>query len=289
LTARLKSVLIEVKDISQETTIFEQDINFNPSRIEEINGRLDTIYTLQQKHRVGTLEELLGVQNQLSNSLQSLLNSDEQIEKLELKIGKSVAELEKMATILSTNRAKSITVVEEQVTHTLAKVGMSNAKIKIEKVSSKELNKDGKDQITLLFSANTGQPPAPVAKVASGGELSRLMLAIKSILAKHTALPTLIFDEIDTGISGETAVRVGNVIGELEANMQVICITHLPQIAAKGDAHYFVYKNEESERTTTGIKRLRPAERIFAIAEMLSGKDPGVSALQNAQDLLASK
>jgi len=289
LTARLKSVLIEVKDISQETTTFEQNINFNPSRIEEINCRLDTIYTLQQKHRVGTVEELLGVQNQLSNSLQSLLNSDEEIEKLELKIRKSVAELEKTATILSTNRAKSIVVVEEQVIHTLAKVGMPNAKIKIEKVSSKELNKDGKDQITLLFSANTGQPPAPVAKVASGGELSRLMLSIKSILAKHTALPTLIFDEIDTGISGETAVRVGNVIGELEANMQVICITHLPQIAAKGDAHYFVYKNEESERTTTGIKRLKPAERIVAIAEMLSGKDPGVSALQNARDLLASK
>ncbi|MFP5079938.1 DNA repair protein RecN [Pedobacter sp. JCM 36344] len=289
LTARLKSVLIEVKDISQETTTFEQNINFNPSRIEEINCRLDTIYTLQQKHRVGTVEELLGVQNQLSNSLQSLLNSDEEIEKLELKIRKSVAELEKTATILSTNRAKSIVVVEEQVIHTLAKVGMPNAKIKIEKVSSKELNKDGKDQITLLFSANTGQPLAPVAKVASGGELSRLMLSIKSILAKHTALPTLIFDEIDTGISGETAVRVGNVIGELEANMQVICITHLPQIAAKGDAHYFVYKNEESERTTTGIKRLKPAERIVAIAEMLSGKDPGVSALQNARDLLASK
>lgn len=125
--------------------------------------------------------------------------------------------------------------------------------------------------------------------MASGGELSRLMLSIKSILAKHTALPTLIFDEIDTGISGETALRVGNVIGELEENMQVICITHLPQIAAKGEAHYFVYKNEESERTTTGIKRLKVEERVMAIAEMLSGKDPGLSALENARDLLGPR
>ncbi len=163
---------------------------------------------------------------------------------------------------------------------------MPNARIKLAHTLQEDLNKDGKDQITLLFSANTGQAPAPVGKVASGGELSRLMLAIKSIMAKHTALPTLIFDEIDTGISGETALRVGTVIGELEQNMQVICITHLPQIAAKGHAHYFVYKNEETKRTTTGIKKLQPQERIHAIAEMLSGKDPGVSALKNAQELL---
>jgi len=194
-----------------------------------------------------------------------------------------------MAATLSANRTKAIKIVEGEVSQTLTKVGMPNAKIKIEKTASSDLNKDGKDNIALLFTANAGQPPAPVGKVASGGELSRLMLSIKSILAKNTALPTLIFDEIDTGISGETAVRVGNVIGELEQNMQVICITHLPQIAAKGDAHYFVYKNEESARSTTGIKRLKQEERVVAIAEMLSGKDPGASALENAKDLLASR
>ncbi|RZK26772.1 MAG: DNA repair protein RecN, partial [Flavobacterium sp.] len=246
LAERIRSALIEIKDIAQETAAFEQDIIFNPSRIEEINARLDTIYTLQQKHRVSTLTELLSVQDQLSNNLQSLLNSDEEIEKLTKGIEKMAIDLEKMASTLSSNRTKAINIVEAQVAQTLIKVGMPNAKIKIEKTSSPELNKDGKDIISLLFSANTGQPPAPVGKVASGGELSRLMLAIKSILAKHTALPTLIFDEIDTGISGETALRVGAVIGELEENMQVICITHLPQIAAKGEAHYFVYKNEES-------------------------------------------
>jgi len=289
LAERLKSVLIEIKDIAQETAVFEQDIIFNPSRIEEINTRLDTIYTLQQKHRVSTLTELLEVQDQLSNNLQSLLNSDEEIDKLTKSIEKLAADLEKMAATLSSNRGKAINLVEAQVAQILVKVGMPNAKIKIEKNSSPDLNKDGKDTIALLFSANAGQPPAPVGKVASGGELSRLMLSIKSILAKHTALPTLIFDEIDTGISGETALRVGNVIGELEENMQVICITHLPQIAAKGEAHYFVYKNEESERTTTGIKRLKVEERVMAIAEMLSGKDPGLSALENARDLLGAR
>lgn len=289
LAERIRSALIEIKDIAQETAAFEQDIIFNPSRIEEINARLDTIYTLQQKHRVSTLTELLSVQDQLSNNLQSLLNSDEEIEKLTKGIEKMAIDLEKMASTLSSNRTKAINIVEAQVAQTLIKVGMPNAKIKIEKTSSPELNKDGKDIISLLFSANTGQPPAPVGKVASGGELSRLMLAIKSILAKHTALPTLIFDEIDTGISGETALRVGAVIGELEENMQVICITHLPQIAAKGEAHYFVYKNEESERTTTGIKRLKQEERVMAIAEMLSGKDPGLSALDNARELLAAR
>jgi DNA repair protein RecN (Recombination protein N) len=287
LAERLKSALIEIKDIAQETAAYEQDVIFNPAKIDELNTRLDTIYTLQQKHKVTTLAELLAIQDQLSDNLQSLLNSDEEIAELEKNNLKALQELEKLAFQLSTNRTKAIGSVETQVSHTLAKVGMPNAKIKIDKTTSNELNKDGKDIISLLFSANTGQPPAPVGKIASGGELSRLMLSIKSILAKHAALPTLIFDEIDTGISGETAVRVGNVIGDLEANMQVICITHLPQIAAKGEAHYFVYKNEETERTTTGIKRLVPEERILAIAEMLSGKDPGPSAMENARDLLA--
>ena len=149
-----------------------------------------------------------------------------------------------------------------------------------------ELNKNGLDEIQLLFSANAGQAAAPVNKVASGGELSRLMLAIKSLLAKHTSLPTLIFDEIDTGISGETALKVGEVIADLGNNMQILSITHLPQIAAKGNSHYFVYKNEENDKTTTGIRKLNSEERVSAIAEMLSGKNPGASALQNAKELL---
>ncbi|MBB6500602.1 DNA repair protein RecN [Pedobacter cryoconitis] len=289
MNERLRSALIEIKDIAEETIVLEENIVFSPARIDEINTRLDTLYSLQQKHRVTSVDELLAIQAELSDNLNTLLNSDEEIERLISAINKLKIELEKIADTLSKNRTKSISVAQKQVGEILVRVGMPNAKIKIEQTVVENLNKDGKDMISLLFSANAGQAPAPVGKVASGGELSRLMLAIKSIISKHTSLPTLIFDEIDTGISGETALRVGDVIGELEQNMQVICITHLPQIAAKGEAHYFVYKKEESERTTTGIRRLDHQERILAIAEMLSGKNPGESALKNAQDLLSFK
>jgi DNA repair protein RecN (Recombination protein N) len=286
LNERLRSSLIELKDIAQEAASLNETVIFNPSKIEEIGTRLDVIYSLQQKHKVSTIEELLAVQEQLSANLTQLLSGDEEIHQLEKELTTVFSGLEQKAESLSVNRGKSIQITEGLVTEVLVKLGMPHAKIRIEQTRLPELNKDGRDGIALLFSANSGQPPAPVGKIASGGELSRLMLAIKSIMARHTSLPTLIFDEIDTGISGETAVRVGNVIGELEENMQVICITHLPQIAAKGDAHYFVYKNEATERTTTGIKKLIPAERVKAIAEMLSGKDPGASALKNAEELL---
>lgn len=289
LNERLRSALIELKDIAAETSGLEEHIVFNPSRIEEVNARLDLIYSLQQKHRVSNIEELLVIQNQLSDNLANLLSGDEEIERIIKALDLMHNELEQMAEKLSANRSKAIQTTETNVGKVLQQVGMPNAKIKIEQTPATELNKDGKDSISLLFSANSGQPPAPVGKIASGGELSRLMLAIKSIMARHTSLPTLIFDEIDTGISGETALRVGDVIGELEKNMQVICITHLPQIAAKGNAHYFVYKNEQGERTTTGIRRLDNAARVAAIAEMLSGKKPGVSAMENAKDLLGYK
>ncbi|TKC02846.1 DNA repair protein RecN [Pedobacter frigoris] len=286
LAERMRSVSIELKDIAQETVALEEGIVFNPARIEEITARLDLIYSLQQKHRVNNIQELLSIQDQLSNNLNDLLNSDEEIEKLSKEISQIKGVLDEQANLLSKNRSKAIVLTEKQVGEILVQAGMPNARIKIEQTLLPDLNKDGKDQIALLFSANSGQAPAPVGKVASGGELSRLMLAIKSIMAKHTSLATLIFDEIDTGISGETAVRVGEVIGNLEKNMQVICITHLPQIAAKGDSHYFVYKNEQTNRTTTGIRKLKSDERIGAIAEMLSGKDPGASAMKNAQELL---
>lgn len=289
LNERLRSALIELKDIAAETAGLEEDIVFNPSRLEEVNIRLDLVYGLQQKHRVSTIEALLNIQDQLSDNLANLLNGDEEIERLKKALELMLTELEDMALKLTNNRSKAILTAEISIGKILQQVGMPNAKIKIEQTQAAELNKDGKDLISLLFSANSGQPPAPVGKVASGGELSRLMLAIKSILARHTSLPTLIFDEIDTGISGETALRVGDVIGDLERNMQVICITHLPQIAAKGDAHYFVYKNEQSERTTTGIRKLDNSDRVKAIAEMLSGNAPGASAMENAKELLGYK
>lgn len=286
LNERLRSALIELKDIAAETLNLEESTVFNPSRIEEINNRLDVIYTLEQKHKVNSIEELMGIHQKLSDNLNNLLSSDEEIDRLNQEIAQLKEQLEQMAATLSADRGQSIIATENQVAAVLQLVGMPNAKIKIVKTPLEELNKDGKDNVVLLFSANSGQPPAPVGKVASGGELSRLMLALKSIMAKHTALPTLIFDEIDTGISGETALRVGDVIGDLEKNMQVMCITHLPQIAAKGEAHYFVYKNEKGVRPTTGIRRLAPEERIHVIAEMLSGKDPGLPAIANAKELL---
>jgi DNA repair protein RecN (Recombination protein N) len=289
LNERLKSTLIELKDVSEELMAHEEQVVFSPARVDEINTRLDLIYALQQKHRVKTVEELIEIQENLSNNLSKLLSGDEEIGKLQKELEALKAELEKKADKLSQNRSKSIKSSEKQIDEILMQVGMPNAKIHLEQTTLAELGKDGKDQISLLFSANAGQAPAPVGKIASGGELSRLMLAIKSIMAKHTALPTLIFDEIDTGISGETALRVGDVIGHLEKNMQVLCITHLPQIASKGQAHYFVYKHESKDKTTTGIRRLSAPERVDAIAEMLSGKNPGSSALENAKDLLGYK
>ena len=287
LYERLRSSIIEIKDITDEVSTIEENTIHSADRLEIVNQRLDLFYTLQQKHRLANNTELLAFQNQLEENLNKLLSSDEHIEKLQKEIDQLKIELHKQADQLSANRKKAIKVVEEQTGITLKRVGMLNAKLVLDQKVLSELNKDGLDEINLLFTANAGQSPAPVNKVASGGELSRLMLAIKALLAKHTSLPTIIFDEIDTGISGETALKVGEVISDLGQNMQVISITHLPQIAAKGTSHYFVHKNEDRGKTTTGIRKLKQEERIGVIAEMLSGKNPGSSAIENARELLA--
>jgi DNA repair protein RecN (Recombination protein N) len=287
LYERLRSSIIEIKDITDEVSTIEGNTIHSADRLEIVNQRLDLFYTLQQKHRLANNTELLAFQNQLEENLNKLLSSDEHIEKLQKEIDQLKIELHKQADQLSVNRKKAIKVVEEQTSITLKQVGMLNAKLVLDQKPLTDLNKDGLDEINLLFTANAGQAPAPVNKVASGGELSRLMLAIKALLAKHTSLPTIIFDEIDTGISGETALKVGEVIADLGQNMQVISITHLPQIAAKGISHYFVHKNEDHGKTTTGIRKLKQEERIGVIAEMLSGKNPGSSAMENARELLA--
>jgi len=287
LYERLRSSIIEIKDITDEVSGIEENTVHSADRLELVNRRLDLFYSLQQKHRVANNTELLALQKQLEENLNKLLSSDEHIEQLQKEIDQLNKDLRKQADQLSANRMKAIKVVEEQTSITLKKVGMLNAKLVLDQKALNELNKDGLDEINLLFTANAGQAPAPVNKVASGGELSRLMLAIKALLAKHTSLPTIIFDEIDTGISGETALKVGEVIADLGQNMQVISITHLPQIAAKGISHYFVHKNEDQGKTTTGIRKLKQEERIGVIAEMLSGKNPGSSAMENARELLA--
>ncbi len=309
LHERLKSTIIELKDVADEIENLEQRTHTDEAKAIEINDRLSLIYNLQKKHRVNTNAELLQLQSDLSDKIQQAIFGDEAIEKLQQQIAADKKELEQLAGQLSANRAKIIPTIETQVLQSLAEMGMSSAGLKIEQEVRKSgslevgkqdhltdlrtyglpdsfLTKNGIDQVTFLFSANKGHALAEMSKVASGGELSRLMLSIKSLVAKNTALPTIIFDEIDTGVSGEVANKVGQIMEQLAGNLQVITITHLPQIASKGQSHYFVYKDDEGATTYTRIKQLNPQERVLEIAKMLSGDKPGESALQNAKDLL---
>ena len=288
---RLQSSLIEIKDIASETVYLEQQTGINEKRTAEINERLNLLYTLQKKHRVNTVLELLDLQENLSQKLNTILSADEDINRLRAESEKLKAELLLIAADLSKNRKNVIPELEKQIMRILHEVGMPQAVIKINQVtlSGDQLRLNGQDQIQYLFSANKGQPPMPMNKVASGGELSRLMLSIKSLIARKTSLPTIIFDEIDTGISGEVALKVGNIMETLGENMQVIAITHLPQIASKGKSHYWVYKDEQPQRTLSNIKILNHEERTLEIAKMLSGENPGEFALQNARELLNTR
>ncbi|WP_179416032.1 DNA repair protein RecN [Mucilaginibacter sp. E4BP6] len=288
LHQRLNSTIIELKDIAAEIDTLEQRTHTNEARAEEINTRLSLIYNLQKKHRVNTTADLLAIQNDLSDKIQQAVFGDEAIEKLNTQLTADKKELEQLATKLSANRGKVIPQIEKQVLENLAEMGMANSALKIDLSNTIELTKDGADNVRFLFSANKGHALAEMSKVASGGELSRLMLSIKSLVAQNTALPTIIFDEIDTGVSGEVANKVGQIMEKLADNLQVITITHLPQIASKGQSHYFVYKDDEGAATNTRIKQMNEQERVLEIAKMLSGDKPGESALQNARELLAS-
>jgi DNA repair protein RecN (Recombination protein N) len=295
LHQRLNSTVIELKDIAAEIETIEQRTHTNEARAEEVNTRLSLIYVLQKKHRVNTNAELLQLQDELSDKIQQAVFGDEAIEKLKLQLETDKKELEKLAGQLSANRKKVIPTIEKQVLQTLGEMGMNNSNLKIELSTPVGHNSplgglgaDGLDVVRFLFTANKGHALSEMSKVASGGELSRLMLSIKSLIAQNTALPTIIFDEIDTGVSGEVANQVGQIMEKLASNLQVITITHLPQIASKGRSHYFVYKDDEAATTYTRIKQLNKEERILEIAKMLSGDKPGESALQNARELLAT-
>lgn len=288
ISERLNSTLIEIKDLISEIEDFEQRSQINESRLEEVNERLDLLYSLQKKHRVNSDTELITVRDQFSIKISSILFADEDIEKLKTESDKLYQEMTDLADQISKRRTDSIPNVETQVMQTLSEIGMPNAVLQIlnERIPEGKFDSNGNNQIRFLFSANKGQSPLPMNKVASGGELSRLMLAIKSLVAIHTSLPTIIFDEIDTGISGEVALRVGNIMEKLSKSMQVIAITHLPQIASKGNTHFCVYKDEESDITNTNIRELDKEERVMELAKMLSGNNPGESAIQNARELL---
>ncbi|MCJ0742519.1 DNA repair protein RecN [Pedobacter montanisoli] len=288
LSERLRSINIDLKDISFELAKIEENTLHNAELLQATQDRLNLIYTLQQKHKVSSVDELIDIQQQLETGLSESASYHEKIDVLKKTISKQQSDLFELAKKISDNRKKATVKVQEHITGVLHSLGMPNAKLLVDLKEEDQLRKDGINQIGFLFSANLGQAPAPVQKIASGGELSRLMLAIKSLLAKNTSLATLIFDEIDTGISGETALKVGLVMEKLSENMQIISITHLPQIAAKGKNHYFVYKSEQDQKTSTGIKKLDDSERVLAIAEMLSGKNPNEFALQNAKALLTT-
>lgn len=286
LAQRVTSSYIELKDVLSEIENLEQDIVFNPNRLEEIETRLNLIYRLQQKHRVKTVEELLQIQDELGAKILSISTLDEQIIRAKAELVKMEKQLQSKSDELSNRRKASSAQMEKQIRSLLADLGMPNANLNIQITEATDFTALGKDKVQFLFSANKGSEIKELSKVASGGELSRLLLSLKSLLAQSSALPTIIFDEIDTGVSGEVANKVGTILEKMASEMQVISITHLPQIASKGKEHLYVYKDEQKEKTVTHIKKLNKEERIQEIAQMLSSKSPSSAAISNAKELL---
>lgn len=286
LSERVSSVLIEFDDISSELNSQAEKLVNDPEKLDIVNQKLQLIYSLQKKHNVASVEELLVIQNDLDSKVVLADDLDNQISKLESQLEKDSIILEELANQISENRQKAIPVLTEEIVMILTQLGMPNARFQFEIKTAQSFLLSGKDEVQLLFSANKGTDFGLLKKVASGGEMSRIMLAVKSILANYSKLPTIIFDEIDTGVSGEIAHKMGDIMKEMSAKMQVFAITHLPQIAAKGNQHYKVYKQDQGESTVSELKLLSPEERIVEIAEMLSGKDISDSALTHAKALL---
>jgi DNA repair protein RecN (Recombination protein N) len=285
LVKRLESTYIELQDIADETDRIHNDINYDADTIEKMNERLSLGYKLLKKHGVKTTNELIAIQNELNEKLQAVLNIDEEIKEVEKEYEQLLEQAEALAGKISIARNKQIKPFEEKVNGMLRQVGMPNARLKVQ-LARVALNTTGFDEVIFLFDANKKDQLQPLRKVASGGELSRLMLCIKSLVAQSINLPTLIFDEIDTGISGEAAKQVGIIMKELSYARQVICITHQPQIAGKADAHFFVFKNVIKDKVSTGVRELTTDERIVAIAKMLSGEKPTAAAMENAREMI---
>jgi DNA repair protein RecN (Recombination protein N) len=285
LQKRLVAAQIEVQDIADELESVNDSIAYDAARIEVVNERLSLGYKLQKKHGVNSTSQLLEIQETLQQKLDAVFNITNAIDKVENEVAKYFAEANTVAKKISTNRKKQINALEENVNKLLFQIGMPNAQIKVE-VNPVALHVHGCDAIQFLFDANKSNRFEPLHKVASGGELSRLMLAVKSLVAKKLQLPVLIFDEIDTGISGEAAKQVGIIMKDLSTSHQLISITHQPQIAAKADAHYFVYKQIENDAIKTSVRLLNNDERITAIAQMLGGEKPTNAALANAKEMM---
>ena len=285
LMQRLQSSQIELSDIASELEHINDSVNYDAKKIETINERLSSGYKLLKKHSVKTTNALLAIQADLENKLQQVVNIEESISKKAKQTEQLLKEATVIATKLSEQRSKQIKPLEDKVNKLLVQVGMPNARLKVE-VKSIVLNISGADAIEFLFDANKSNRFEPVSKVASGGELSRLMLSIKSLVAQSVSMPTLIFDEIDTGISGEAARQVGIIMKGLAKKHQVISITHQPQIAAKADAHYFVYKKESLGKIKTHVRLLNEKERVEAIAKMLSGEQVSDASIKIAKEMV---
>ncbi|WP_315287583.1 DNA repair protein RecN [Tannerella forsythia] len=283
---RLRSAWTDMADLASETDVLKEDVEFDPNRLEWVNERLNTIYSLQQKHRVPSVEELLAIQQQLTTQLSAIDLFDEQMETLTKQRETIYEALMVQAGALTARRHEAATEIEQQLVDRMVLLGIPNTRFRIELWPKEKPSADGMDEVCFLFSANKNEALKPVAQTASGGEISRLMLCIKAMIAGFAALPAIIFDEIDTGVSGEIADKMADIMQDLGQKMQVITITHLPQIAAKGRAHYFVYKEDTAERTLTRIRLLTTGERVNEVARMLSGASLTDAAVANARALL---
>ncbi len=283
---RLSSVHIELKDIASEVGSEVENIEFDPSRLDSINQQLDQLNTLEQKYHVSTEEELIEIRDNIAEQLQSIDNSDEELESLTKKVDEELKLCTEKAAKLTELRLKAGKIVEKEMSQRLIPLGIPNVRFKVD-ITSKPLSLDGADKVQFLFSANTSTAMEPVAQVASGGEIARVMLSLKAMISGAVKLPTIIFDEIDTGVSGKIAQKMALIMQEMgNNNRQVISITHLPQIAALGSSHYKVEKEETAEGTRSHMRELNQEERVSEIAQMLSGADISDAALQNARELL---
>lgn len=289
LSDRIDSVLIELDDVFNETLSLEESLEADPVELEKVNEKLQLIYNLQKKHNVLEVTELIEIQEQLEIQVSKTQNLESDIKEMQLKLMTREEALDKIALELHNKRTKGIPALKDHLENTLASLGMPNAQFEIELTPGEHYHSNGKDNLSFLFSANKGGQFNELKKAASGGELSRIMLAIKALLAQYMHLPTIMFDEIDTGVSGEVSNKMADIMYQMSKTMQVFTITHLPQVAAKGDQHYKVYKEEVQGITTSQMKKLNQDQRVIEIAEMLGGKDISSSARAHANELLIKR
>lgn len=286
LYERIDSAFLDLEDLSRDVADIDENIETDPENLEEISKQLNKIYSLQQKHKVTTVEELMGIQERLEKAVFKTESADFDLKEQQELVAKHQAETSKKATELHKTREKVVPTLTQQLESFMHELGMPNGRFDIKLTSTSHFFNNGNDELSFLFSANKGGDFGPLKKVASGGELSRIMLAVKAIMAAHTALPTIMFDEIDTGVSGEISQKMGDIMKQMSKNRQVFAITHLPQIAAKGAYHFKVFKEDITGKTTTHLKMLSEQERISELSEMLEGKNSGESARNHAIELL---